>query len=102
MSEHKNGRIKESVLFWIAGHLPSCEEVTEMASVSLERELTPGERVRMRLHFLICVWCRRYVRQLQTMRGVARAHAEGADTDAGGLSDEARERMKRALTKSPD
>lgn len=90
------GRIKERAIYWVAGRLPSCEAVTRIASDSMERPLTARERVRKRLHFMFCVWCERYERQLRAVRSLAR---EGLpdEPSAPKLSDQARERLKRAV-----
>jgi hypothetical protein len=64
--------------------------------------LTARERVTLRLHFLICDYCVYYLAQLRAMRHFARARgAREPDAPASGppLSDEARERIKRALAR---
>ena len=84
---------KERFVYWLAGKLPPCEAICEMASRSLEEPLTLAERVRVRLHFAICVWCERYWKQLRLIRRTVRE----TEPPAAGLSAEARERIKRAL-----
>ena len=88
--------LKERAIYWFAGKLPSCEAITRLASESMERPLSARERVLKRLHYLICVWCERYERQLRAMRDLAREGAPGGET-ATRLSDDARDRLKRAL-----
>ena len=46
----------------------SCKEVTHLVSQGLDRRLSPGERLRMRLHFLICSGCTRFQRQMAFLR----------------------------------
>jgi hypothetical protein len=46
----------------------SCEKASELASESLDRELTRGERIALRLHELICRSCRLWRRQLQAVQ----------------------------------
>ena len=46
----------------------SCKEVTHLVSQGLDRRLSPGERLRMRLHFLICRGCTRFQRQMEFLR----------------------------------
>lgn len=55
---------------WIDRLTPSCEKVAELSSQRLDRPLTPKERMHLRMHFLICYFCRRYHDQL------ARIHKE--------------------------
>jgi len=96
-------RIRMEAEFWLGRRLPTCHEVTHLLSQSLERRLTLRERVTLRLHYLICVYCSRYLQQLRFMRKTLRegaARAAEADSPATpALSDEARERIRRALTR---
>jgi hypothetical protein len=93
--------LKARAIYWLAGKLPPCEDITRMASVSLERPLTVRERLQKRLHLLICVWCSRYWSQVRTIRDVARAHAHDVEDDVAGtrlgLSDDAKGRLERML-----
>jgi hypothetical protein len=94
-------RAKLEASFWLGRRLPTCEQVLPVLSQSLERKLTLRERVTLRLHFLICVYCIRYLKQIRLMRNAARARSEQIETGTGAeapaLSAEARERLKRAL-----
>ena len=84
--------------FWLGRRLPTCVDITELLSQSMERSLTLRERVRLRLHFLICDPCSLYQKSLQFLRVSMRGRAS-SDTDEGpGLSEEARERMKARLS----
>lgn len=75
-------------------------------SQSLEREWTLRERVVMRLHFLYCDYCERYLKQLRFMREVARTDAdkiyEATSPSTPALSAEARNRLKSALRSSSE
>jgi hypothetical protein len=55
-------RIMQEGEFWLGRRLPTCEEILPVLSQSLERRLTLRERVTLRLHFLICVYCIRYLK----------------------------------------
>ncbi len=72
--------------------LPSCDEVSRLASQAMDEKLTLRKRLALRTHLMLCVWCRRSAGQLETMRNLARTGGP-AET----LSDTARERMARAL-----
>lgn len=67
----------------------SCREVTQLVSEGLDRELSLGERVAVRAHFLICAGCREFDGQLAFLRralgrlGESDVPARG-DTEAGG------------------
>ena len=79
---------------------PGCKQMTEWASQSMERPLSLRQRLLMRLHFLVCVWCERYVRQLRLIRVVlrksARAHPPERPSSRS-LSPDARERLKETV-----
>ncbi|HKS29806.1 MAG TPA: hypothetical protein VJS44_18430 [Pyrinomonadaceae bacterium] len=87
--------------FWLARRLPPCTELLPIISQALEREWTLRERVVMRLHFLYCDFCERYLKQLRFMREAARTGAdkiyEAPSPVTPALSTEARNRLKSAL-----
>jgi hypothetical protein len=93
--------VKEMALNWLAGRLPTCKEVTKMASYAMEKKLPLRERLGYRMHLLICRLCMRYVKQLQLMRDISQQHTAkietGAVAPASTLSQQARERMKQTL-----
>ena len=95
------GGLKMRYVYWLAGKLPSCEAITRMVSDSRERPLSRRERIQKWLHFTICEWCSRYEKQLALVRLAARDAARAAEAsdspESPRLSDDARERMNRAL-----
>ena len=48
--------------------LLDCKHTTRLVSQGLDRELAFGERVALRVHFALCVGCRRASRQMQFLR----------------------------------
>ncbi len=52
--------------------LLSCKETTRLVSQGLDRELALGERVALRVHFAICLGCRRAGRQMKLLRRAVR------------------------------
>ncbi len=79
----------------------TCKEVSKLASESLDRKLSWRERLGMRLHLLRCDLCSRYLRQLRFMRdATTKMEGQGNQTQAGGLSEEARDRIRRKLEQS--
>ena len=46
----------------------SCKQASQFISASLDRPLTLRERIVLRLHLIICKYCKRFSEQLQTMR----------------------------------
>jgi hypothetical protein len=93
-------KLKEMTLKWLARRLPTCKEVTRMASDRMERKLPLRQWIDFKLHLLICSLCTRYVKQLEMMREISRQHDSQAEMGAAphaALSGNARERMKQAL-----
>jgi hypothetical protein len=60
----------------------SCKESTRLISQGLDRELAFGERVALRVHFAICLGCRRAGAQMRFLRKAVRELAE-VDLKAG-------------------
>jgi len=46
----------------------SCKLITRLVSAGLDRDLTAGERLRVRLHLLFCRNCAIVERQFKTIR----------------------------------
>jgi hypothetical protein len=57
--------IKLSGVTWVWKHTPNCAEMSRLASERLDQPLPLKLRLGMRLHYLICVWCRRYSQHLR-------------------------------------
>jgi predicted anti-sigma-YlaC factor YlaD len=66
---------------------PTCREVHQLTSESMDRDLSMVERARMHMHLLICTACRNFTEQMQFLR---RAMQEIAPSD-----DESQERPPR-------
>lgn len=57
--------------------MPTCRETTELLSQAQDRPLTLAERMRMRLHLLLCRGCRGFSRQLGFLRAAVRRYRDG-------------------------
>jgi hypothetical protein len=92
--------LKHSIRYYLLRTLPTCQQTVERISDSMERSLSIRDRIRLKLHLWICVWCQWYIEHLHIIRETARAKAEEpADVISGhSLSGEARERIRRRLT----
>jgi hypothetical protein len=90
-------------LRWCLLHrLPTCKQMVEVMSQSLERPLTLRERVLLKLHLWVCVWCVWYLEQLRLLRTSLRARAAeatGEHSPGVSLSPEARARIKSSLNR---
>jgi len=69
-----------------------------MLSLGMDKELSLMMRMRLRIHYLMCSFCERYMKQLKYIRQVSREFPEriGEVSDAS-LPADAKERMKAAL-----
>jgi hypothetical protein len=90
--------LERMLVSFIAKHTPTCREVVRLLSQSMEAKLPLSTRIKIRFHYLICVWCYRYREQLRALRKVTSSlseHAEefGQET----LPYSSKERMKQAL-----
>ena len=80
---------------------PNCAEMSRLSSQSLDQPLGLMTRIRMRLHYVICVWCRRYSKQVRFVHKAApELDAKAVQHSKVGLSDEAKKRLKAALKAS--
>ena len=84
----------------------TCREVTRLVSRSMQAKLSWPQRLRMRIHLLYCVWCRRYATQIQFLRKATGELAnETDDSPKAKLSPEAkhqiRARLQEALKEPP-
>ncbi len=99
-------KIKHSIRWWLLRRLPTCELTVKILSESMERRLTLRERINIRVHLWICLWCVWYFEHLQLMRTTIRTKAEQVpnldSSSLPSLSSAARERMKQSLNQSPD
>ena len=46
----------------------SCKQASQLISLSLDRPLMLRERFALKLHLLICKFCKRFSQQVQTLR----------------------------------
>ena len=70
--------------------------MTPLISESLDRKLRLTERIKLKLHLLVCAWCVQYMLQIKLIRSALRLQEK--DHSGGSLSNEARERICRSLT----
>lgn len=78
--------------------LPTCEEVSRLASRAMDEDLPWRARLGFRVHLMACIWCRRNAGQLETMRDLVRCAGHADSGDEPRLSSAARERITLALS----
>ncbi len=81
--------------------LPTCQEVSHLTSQAMDETLPWRKRLGMRLHLLMCVWCRRNSDQLQLVRNFARKQSASQSKEAK-LSSDARDRLSKLLEPNDD
>ena len=59
--------------------MPSCKEVSRLVSEGLDRDLAFGERVALRVHFLMCKGCRNFEAQMMLLRRAMRDLSRSED-----------------------
>ena len=90
--------IVKTLIRGLADLSPGCRTATRLQSEALDHKLPFRQRLGLRIHLLLCKWCRRYGKQITFLRGAAHEHPEEmAEPAPQKLSDEARERIKRRL-----
>ena len=64
----------------------------------MDKELSLMMRIKLRIHYLMCSFCERYMKQLKYIRQVSREFPEKiGDVSDASLPVDAKERMKAAL-----
>jgi hypothetical protein len=56
----------------LKGIMPTCREVHRLVSEGMDRELSLGERTRMRVHLMVCKACTRFNGQMGLLRKAMR------------------------------
>jgi hypothetical protein len=59
----------------------SCKEVTRLVSDGLDRDLPPGEQLRLHAHFAICRGCQSIRDRMAFLRRAVRRLVERGDSD---------------------
>ncbi|AST30747.2 anti-sigma factor [Ralstonia solanacearum] len=62
--------------------LPTCHEAHRMLVSGMDRELSAGERLRLRAHLFACDACTRFSHQMRLLRQAM--HRLGHEDDAAG------------------
>jgi hypothetical protein len=94
----RKNRLRALLDEWNARAMFTCHDMTRLISQAQDGRLPWTSRWRMKLHFLLCKWCRRYRRQLGLLRrALTRLPERDLDGPMEELSSEAKARLKRRL-----
>jgi hypothetical protein len=77
----------------------SCKGVSQRVCESMDRRLPIHQRLMIFMHLAMCRFCRRYCRQVNCLRDIARDPRlqEAGMDDSASLSPETCERLKKTL-----
>ena len=90
--------LKTKCVIWVWNHTPTCAAMSRLTSRALEQPLTLKMLLKMRLHFVICAWCRRYFEQLNFLHAQApKLGLQLREISGRGLSPVAKSRIKCEL-----
>ena len=95
--EHRSW-LQLQIVLLICRFTPTCPEVVRILSLGMDKELSLMMRMKLRIHYLMCSFCERYMKQLKYIRQVSRGFPEKiGEVSDGKLPAEAKERLKEAL-----
>ncbi len=77
----------------------TCKEVTEMVSNKLDRKLSLIERLKLKLHLMICKHCKSYANQLNFIHALSNRADEHIEALEIGLSASAKNRLRESISK---
>jgi hypothetical protein len=90
--------LKTRFVVWVWNHTPTCAEMSRLTSRALEQPLSLRMRLKMRLHFVICAWCRRYFEQINFLHEHApKLEMQLSPLPSHGMSDEVKQRILRRI-----
>jgi len=91
---------KPSRMSWLAKTIralsPNCKDAIRLQSEGLDRPLSRLQRVGLRIHLVLCVWCARYGKQINFLRTAAQ-HCDHDPAPGQTMPPETRDRIKRRL-----
>jgi hypothetical protein len=86
------------IVQFICAVTPKCTEVTSLLSEGMDQSLPWWTRVKLRLHFLMCTYCKRYGEHLRFLRHAGHHYCEhSAEASHEQMASEVRERIKQKL-----
>jgi hypothetical protein len=96
--EHRSW-LQLQIVLLICRFTPTCPEVTRILSLGMDKQLSLMMRMKLRIHYLMCSFCQRYMKQLKYIREVSREFPDkiGEVSDAS-LSADANKSRAAAIT----
>jgi hypothetical protein len=79
----------------------NCQHVAQLVSESMDHKLSPGRRLGMRFHLLMCKHCARYKKQLYFIRQLISNNSSLiSDSSPTTMDESAKKRLRQILSKS--
>src|SRR5437764_15296464 len=69
--EHRSW-LQLQIVLLICRFTPSCPEIVRILSLGMDKQLSLMMRMKLRIHYLMCSFCHRYMKQLKYIREVPR------------------------------
>ena len=94
-------KLKKQYRWWWLRRLPDCETLTQVMSESMDHPISLKQRIILRIHNHFCYWCKWYYDQIRLLRHAFGGSPQEKQEDVfpkEGLSEEAKERIKRSLS----
>lgn len=96
--KHWSGKARARLICLIT---PRCHDMTRLISLEQDQPLPALTRLRMRWHYGICIWCRRYHDQIGLLGKLSRAFPEeSCQHGTPQLTEQAKARLKEALSRA--
>lgn len=97
----KNRGIRTAVARSMDKLMLTCRDASELTSLAMDGDLGPVKRLQLRMHILVCRFCRRNRRQLNMIRCLIADYripmSSKEDLPGPGLSEQARDRIEKAV-----
>ena len=101
MNIEPTNRLTTAIVMFLARVTPRCHDMTRLISQSQDGSLPLVTRIKMRMHYWICIWCRRYDGQIRFVRKALHICPEEPVQFKGpALNAQSKERLKQALRKA--
>lgn len=98
MFQEHRGWLQLQIVLLICRFTPTCPEVVRILSLGMDKRLSLMMRTKLRIHYLMCSFCQRYMKQLKYIREVSREFPNKiGDVSDASLTADAKERMKAAM-----
>jgi hypothetical protein len=92
------GNITKKLVNGLADISPNCKAANRLQSEAFDHKLSLPQRLGLRIHLVLCKWCRRYGKQIAFVHNTAHSHPdELTKSMPQQLSEESRERIRQQL-----